>query len=327
MLVMTIILAVLLLLANIYLLAYYCHPDDRGFGSALICKIVVVIGMSLSWAQVLMLPLDVSNSRGFDSAIRMDLFWQIVYLATAAMIVFVIPLLTHIYEADPEWSCWERTKYSLCYFFATVIVVIVILIVSYAFLSTAEIPIAKIYCGIAQIQKSDNSTLTHNSLGNLNCWESQGTIEVDVSFPIYVIGFMSFISWFLFVLFGGVGLPALPLDFIYDFCTRPKTINKSDMEGFKNKVASRALLIKELAAEAKELEKQQVMKNSMFNKDKRKYKEILNKVGAGVIVLEKDYQLICIQEDLNDSWVCQYYFGFVLGVFCLFISFAWLVHM
>ena len=41
-LVFTIIFAVLLVVANIYLLAYFCHPDDRGFGSALICKIVVV---------------------------------------------------------------------------------------------------------------------------------------------------------------------------------------------------------------------------------------------------------------------------------------------
>lgn len=42
MLVLTIVLGILLVLANVYLLAYYCHPDDRGFGSALICKIVVV---------------------------------------------------------------------------------------------------------------------------------------------------------------------------------------------------------------------------------------------------------------------------------------------
>lgn len=36
------LISVLLILANVYLLAYYCHPDDRGFGNALLCKIVVV---------------------------------------------------------------------------------------------------------------------------------------------------------------------------------------------------------------------------------------------------------------------------------------------
>ena len=36
------LISVVLIVTNIYLLGYYCHPDDRGFGSALICKIVVV---------------------------------------------------------------------------------------------------------------------------------------------------------------------------------------------------------------------------------------------------------------------------------------------
>jgi hypothetical protein len=37
------LIAIILIIGDIYLLAYYCHPDDRGFGSALICKIVVVL--------------------------------------------------------------------------------------------------------------------------------------------------------------------------------------------------------------------------------------------------------------------------------------------
>lgn len=60
--------------------------------------------MTLSWAQVLMLPLDVSNSRGFGGEIRMDLFWQIIYIATAVFILFVIPALTYYYEADSDWT-------------------------------------------------------------------------------------------------------------------------------------------------------------------------------------------------------------------------------
>lgn len=44
------ILAVVLLGVNFYLLALYCHPEDRGWGSSLFCKILVVIGLTLSWA-------------------------------------------------------------------------------------------------------------------------------------------------------------------------------------------------------------------------------------------------------------------------------------
>jgi LMBR1 domain-containing protein 1 len=110
-LVVIIILGVLLIVTNIYLLAYYCHPEDRGFGSGLFCKCVVVIGMTLSWAQVLMLPLDVSNTRGAGGEIRMDLLWQIIYISLAALVVFIIPTCSYYYESDPEWTIVTNFKY------------------------------------------------------------------------------------------------------------------------------------------------------------------------------------------------------------------------
>lgn len=70
--------------------------------------------MTLSWAQVLMLPLDVSNTRGEGGDIDMKLFWFIVYLATAVMILIIIPALIYWYEADPDWSC----VYIIIYFSA-----------------------------------------------------------------------------------------------------------------------------------------------------------------------------------------------------------------
>ena len=57
MLIMMIILAVVLLVISLYLLVYYCHPDDAGFGSGLVCKIFAILGLSVCWAQVLLLPL------------------------------------------------------------------------------------------------------------------------------------------------------------------------------------------------------------------------------------------------------------------------------
>ena len=55
------VLTVLLIFLNFYLLAVYCHriykkiifkniADDRGWGSSLFCKILVIMGMTLTWA-------------------------------------------------------------------------------------------------------------------------------------------------------------------------------------------------------------------------------------------------------------------------------------
>ncbi len=60
--------------------------------------------MTLAWAQVLMLPLDVANNRSFGGGINMQIFWEIVYISTAIMIIFIIPALSAYYESDPDDS-------------------------------------------------------------------------------------------------------------------------------------------------------------------------------------------------------------------------------
>jgi len=57
---------------------------------------------------------------------------------------------------------------------------------------------------------------------------SKGTevsMDISVGPPIYIIGMLSFVGWIFFVLFGGVGLTALPLDLIIEFKNRPVIVN------------------------------------------------------------------------------------------------------
>lgn len=57
--IVTIVMAILLLFVNFYLLVLYCHrklikiynlADDKGWGASLFCKILVIFGMTLTWA-------------------------------------------------------------------------------------------------------------------------------------------------------------------------------------------------------------------------------------------------------------------------------------
>ncbi len=79
-------------------------------------------------------------------------------------------------------------------------------------------------------------------------------MRIDVSFIIYVIGLLSFISWFVFVIFGGIGLAALPLDLMYDFCTRPRKLTSSQVERKKNNMLRDITSLNELAKEVKTME-------------------------------------------------------------------------
>ena len=53
----------ILVVAGVYLLVYYQHPDDHN--EAWIPKLVVIGGFVLAGATVLMLPLDVANNEGY----------------------------------------------------------------------------------------------------------------------------------------------------------------------------------------------------------------------------------------------------------------------
>lgn len=105
-----------MLVATIYLLAYYSHPEDGGFGADLLAKIIMIIGMSLSWATVLMFPLDVSNARSEDeSSFRMDIMWYIIYISTAVFVLIIIPAMIFWYEADEEDSCVSHNLLSIVF--------------------------------------------------------------------------------------------------------------------------------------------------------------------------------------------------------------------
>jgi LMBR1 domain-containing protein 1 len=77
---------------------------------------------------------------------------------------------------------------------------------------------------------------------------------------------MSFISWILFILFGGIGLPAIPLDFIYYFTSRPKFMTRDEMEAKRKTMNLDVEKLRELGAQIKELENLKVHTfNSKYN--------------------------------------------------------------
>ena len=55
-----------MLIGNIYVLAFYAHPEDRN--QAWFPKIVVLLGLTLAFLSVLMLPLDRANRNACDQS-------------------------------------------------------------------------------------------------------------------------------------------------------------------------------------------------------------------------------------------------------------------
>lgn len=114
-----------------------------------------------------------------------------------------------------------------------------------------------INCSISNLKRNNTNVTTP-----VNCIYEQTELRIDVSFIVYVIGFLSFISWFIFVIFGGIGLAALPLDMIYDFCNRPRKLSPYQVERKKKQMLSDITSLNDLAKEVKSMEMEGVKTKS-----------------------------------------------------------------
>lgn len=131
----------------------------------------------------------------------------------------------------------------------------------------------------------------------------------------------------MFCFFGGVGIPALPIDLITDFISRPKKRTMTEMIEIKEQILLNTKKVKEIAMEVKDYESKGYNKRFFMNKDKRVYNETLSKLRAATYLLDKDYKMYKIQTQLNDELVCHYYLGLILAVIFILLSLSWFIHM
>ena len=220
MLVMVIVLSIIIILVNIYLLAYYCTTDDNEFKGAIFLKITAVLGMFIGLAQVCLLPLDVSNSRGEGGDFPMDVIWQITYLVIAVFVFVIIPLEIAIYECDPDWTCKQKFTNSFCFFVCEVVVVGLLYIITFFLFNKVHVPVTSIKCTLKtdiNIYSSSEYITDDNSFSQ-NCKQLEDSeLEFTVGFQVYAIALLSFISYLLFILFGGVGIFSFPLILSFEY--------------------------------------------------------------------------------------------------------------
>lgn len=131
----------LLLLVNIYLVAYYSNVEDQGSGIAIFCKIVVVFTLIQCQGQELLLTVDASNSRGSGGGFNMALLWQIFYLSIFVNLGLILPFAIFLYESDFDKPLWKRVGITICEIFITVAAVCILTFVSWVFLSIVQLPI------------------------------------------------------------------------------------------------------------------------------------------------------------------------------------------
>ena len=332
MLVIVCVLSVIIILVNIYLLAYYCTTDDNDFKGAIFLKITAVLGMFIGLGQVCLLPLDVSNQRGSGGEFPMDLIWQITYLVIIIFVFVIIPLEISIYECDPDWTCKQKITNSFCFSFCVILVAGLLLIITFFVFNKVHIPVTSIKCKVdfGDGFKSSKEILTAVEETEIYkpCTTLEDTnIEFTVDFKIYAIALLSFISYILFMVFGGIGIFSFPLDLIYSFCTRPVKIKPAKLEEMKKEIVLTAADLKDLAMQLKKLEELGHHKKNIFSKDRRHYNDLLKQLKVGVSVLDDQFQVVNFQELANQTSALGYLMQLIAGIFCMLLSVFWILQM
>jgi LMBR1 domain-containing protein 1 len=137
-------------------------------------------------------------------------FWYAMIIISGIFIVLILPICMLWSEnAIEKWhlKLWHCVKWESL----ILIISMAVLFISYIFLNKASIPLDTLNCdGTVTMAGDDLVTMS-------SCTASTSTFTMTVSFPVYVVCIISFLGWFLFILFAGVGLASFPIDCFCEF--------------------------------------------------------------------------------------------------------------
>ncbi|KAI9916688.1 hypothetical protein PsorP6_017040 [Peronosclerospora sorghi] len=341
-----IIITVALLLCNVYVLVYFQHDDDKN--TAYFPKALVVFGLFLAEATVLLLPLDVANnstamgctdgSNPVCGNINMDLLWIIVFLSIVMFLVLLLPFAICFYEADDGEDNVKKSRWKQAIQMELGMVMFAGAVITVLYLTSAESSIPMHALEVNSRSLSDGFrayvdgtpvsaavvTAAHNDT------VQPITLTWKVSLPVYITGLTSFLGWFGFSVFCGIGLIALPVDLILAFFYRPKFISADVYALQKLILQRRSMELLEMGRMLKQRMDRPAHGQGTWERKKPRRVDFvtLNKLKQSVYVLERDVVdlKLCHEEDRNFNPFAPV-FKLFMGCSASVLSCMWFVHI
>lgn len=214
---------VVFLIINAKMVLYYEESSPGDTSESSFIRGTVVASWTLAYVVIFLLPIDVRNARQ-QGGLDMETFWQIAVTTVILFVGFLLPAAIFFIETKGDNAVFEkgsaarRTFGQMIFFF---FFVLMFLLISFAFLSTAKLPVVDVACGnwIDADAVIESQHICQSPVDRF--------LEISVRFDIYVMAVFCFVGWWLFVVFGGVGLTALPMDLVMEYLDRPKPISVS----------------------------------------------------------------------------------------------------
>ena len=347
MIIVVAVVGVLTIVFSLYIMIIYQHPEDKN--QAWFPKIVVIFGMTIAIYSVLMFPLDVTNSQVCSTTLPlvdcsttfpMDLLWQIVYIANIVTVFVLVPFAFFYYEGDSEWNGGRKLLSAFLWTLAIVIIVIVVIGIPYILAGYATYVFQPATSGTLSVsvlntpakEQLSNCIPVRDAIdaGANACAASSsrtGSLRVRVSLITYAMAIVATVGWLLFLVFAAIGLVALPLDWIRQFISRPRTTIT------KKQYIERA---KDLARRAKDIQfvAEALKKDRRQNGRSRKWRKNYSAVQSQVqVLMEDNEQLERVYpqgEDPAATWVLVvmgYWLKLFAGVGALALTICWILQV
>ncbi|ORC84720.1 LMBR1-like conserved region-containing protein [Trypanosoma theileri] len=218
------------------------------------------------------------------------------------------------YESmEPEHrTFWQQVKWSVI---VTTIIVVVFVILFFLCWGTSG------YASIAyaEYQVLGNPASSFSTVTEFSVTSRNATLRFRVSLFTYFVALTCVIGWILFFLFGGVGLAAMPIDYIMFFYNRPKPITAAEYALRRAEIAQES---QRLMENGKKIEEEEHIGHLG-----RRHREKVLAFKQQVRELESYHSKVETSYREKGGEVIKGYLYLFLGIVFASMSFMWLLQM
>lgn len=285
----------------------------------------------------------------------MDLVWMIYFYMIPLWTFILIPFSSFYYEADdglvlnPTGPKKSRIFAAVGWTLATAIVVAGIYVATYLLFSDAEIPVQTYsaraiasgdYAGLIHISVPAEGANFSTSLfapmttddmiyANKQVSEGEEFLVLKVPISTFFGALMAWLGWFLFAVFGGIGMSAIPMDLISGWRNRPRRMDAAEYAEAQMSLRERTnelVQIGELIKVERDRKPPESKSRNPFSKENRKERDALNSFKTAVFVLEKDVEDFQAVANNKGNPLTPYLCLF-FGILSVVISVVWLIQI
>tara|TARA_B100000073_G_C23723201_1_gene568354 strand:+ start:622 stop:2079 length:1458 start_codon:yes stop_codon:yes gene_type:complete len=282
----------------------------------------------------------------------MDEIWYSIYIITLVYVAILIPFTTFWYESDFDATISQKLYNSSFWVVMSAIFVSLVLYLCWYYTGYADFSITSVTSGMMLLTnleegmgmnkciRANPDTMSFTNFSNptasafigeaCNAGSSEAITKswtLDVSFPAYVAALTSFVGWFLFAPYAGIGMAANPIDSVTRFIQRPKkTIGKSEYDRSAQQIAIKTLEIHEKIKAVRNEERSSGRSRKIRNELKNLSME-LEDIEDEERELQKLYPRGENRATLWTFTIWGYWWSLFYGILAFILSVTWILHV